>query len=82
MVNFIVQITRQSDGTRKVTHVSEITGMEGDVITTQELFTFEVDGELPDGKLSGQFRSTGLRPYFVRKAAYFGLEKALCDVMS
>jgi pilus assembly protein CpaF len=61
-VNFIVQISRLSDGTRKVTAISEITGMEGDVITMQDIFVFERTGLRPDGKVSGRFRSTGIRP--------------------
>jgi len=61
-VNFIVQITRLSDGTRKVSAISEITGMEGDVITMQDIFVFERTGLRPDGKVSGRFRSTGIRP--------------------
>jgi pilus assembly protein CpaF len=61
-VNFLIQVTRLSDGTRKVTAVSEISGMEGDVITLQDIFTFEKTGVRADGKVCGRYRSTGIRP--------------------
>ena len=51
-----------SDGTRRVTSISEITGMEGDVITMQEIFLFEKTGLSQDGKVLGRFRATGVRP--------------------
>ncbi|HEX2885561.1 CpaF family protein [Vineibacter terrae] len=80
-LHMIVQIQRMRDGMRRITHITEVTGMEGDVITTQDLFTFEFKGEGPDGKLLGVFKSSGLRPNFMPKAAYFGLEKALMEAM-
>ena len=61
-VNLIIQVTRLSDGTRKVTAISEITGMEGDVISLQDLFLFERTGIAPDGTVCGRFRATGIRP--------------------
>jgi pilus assembly protein CpaF len=61
-VQLVVQQTRLSDGTRKVTSVSEITGMEGDVITMQEIFNFEKAGISQEGKVIGRFRATGVRP--------------------
>ena len=61
-VNFIVQVNRMSDGTRKVTAISEITGMEGEVITMQDIFVFERTGLREDGKVCGRFRPTGIRP--------------------
>jgi len=61
-IQIIVQQTRMSDGSRKVTSVSEITGMEGDVITMQEVFVFEKVGLTQDGKVIGRFRATGVRP--------------------
>ena len=61
-IQLVVQQTRLSDGSRKVTSVSEITGMEGDVITTQEIFLFEKVGVTQDGKVIGRFRATGVRP--------------------
>jgi pilus assembly protein CpaF len=81
-LDMIVQVSRMRDGVRRVTNITEVMGMEGDVITTQELFVYEVEGEAPDGKLIGQFRCSGLRPAFAPKAAYFGLEKALYETMA
>jgi pilus assembly protein CpaF len=61
-INLLIQVTRMSDGTRKVTAVSEITGMEQDVITMQDIFVFERTGIRKDGKVCGRFRATGIRP--------------------
>jgi pilus assembly protein CpaF len=61
-IQIVVQQTRLSDGSRKVTSVSEITGMEGDIITMQEIFLFEKVGITQDGKVIGRFRATGVRP--------------------
>jgi pilus assembly protein CpaF len=61
-IQLIVQQTRLADGSRKVTTVSEITGMEGDVITTQDIFVFEKMGVNKEGKVIGRFRATGVRP--------------------
>lgn len=80
-VNLIVQISRMRDGIRRITHVTELVGMEGDVIVTQDLFHFEFQGEDEKGRLIGEFKSTGLRPHMVTKAAYYGLDKALLEAM-
>src|SRR6188472_1422739 len=61
-IHLVVQQTRLADGTRKVTSISEITGMEGDVITMQEIFVFEKAGISKEGKVIGRFRATGVRP--------------------
>ncbi len=61
-IQLVVQQTRLSDGSRKITSISEITGMEGDVITMQEIFLFEKMGITQDGKVVGRFRATGVRP--------------------
>ncbi len=66
-LDVIIQLSRMADGSRKVVSFQEITGMEGDIITTQELFAFEQTGVTPDGKLKGQFRSRGIRPKFIAK---------------
>ena len=67
-IQIVVQQSRMSDGTRKVTSISEITGMEGDVITMQEIFLFEKLGVTQDGKVIGRFRATGVRPESLRAA--------------
>jgi pilus assembly protein CpaF len=61
-IQIVIQQTRMSDGTRKVTSISEITGMEGDIITMQEIFVFEKVGISSEGKVIGRFRATGVRP--------------------
>jgi pilus assembly protein CpaF len=61
-VDLLVQVTRMADGTRKVTAVTEITGMEGEVISMQDIFLFEKSGLAPGGKVTGRFRATGIRP--------------------
>jgi pilus assembly protein CpaF len=73
-VNFIVQVTRLSDGTRKVSAISEITGMEGEVITIQNIFVFEKTGIRPDGKVCGRFRATGIRPKCSEHFAQSGVD--------
>ncbi|MGI9494024.1 MAG: CpaF family protein, partial [Geminicoccaceae bacterium] len=80
-VNLIVQVSRMRDGVRRVTHVTEIIGMEGDVVTTQDLFVFEYEGENRDGTLKGQYKSSGVRPHFIKRAAYFGLDRTLQQAM-
>jgi pilus assembly protein CpaF len=55
--------------------------MEGDVITTQELFTFQFQGEAADGKLRGTFQSSGIRPHFLPRAEYYGLDRALLEII-
>jgi pilus assembly protein CpaF len=69
----VIQVTRMSDGTRRVTSISEITGMEGDVITMQELFGFEKTGLTPDGKVTGLFRASGIRPKCSERLASSGV---------
>ncbi|MDX9690220.1 MAG: CpaF family protein [Alphaproteobacteria bacterium] len=81
-VDMIIQVSRMRDGSRRITHISEIIGMEGDVVAMQDLFTCEVTGELPDGRLTVEFKNTGLRPFCLPKAAYYGLEKELLEAMA
>lgn len=80
-VNLIVQVSRMRDGVRRVTHVVEVVGMEGDVITTQDLFLYQYQGEDKDGRLRGTFQSTGLRPHFLPRAEYYGLDRALLEAI-
>ncbi len=80
-VHMICQVNRMRDGQRRVTHLMEVVGMEGDIITTQELFTYQFQGEGSDGKLRGAFQSSGIRPAFLPRAEYFGLDRALLEVI-
>ena len=73
-VDLIVQVKRLRDGSRRTTNVTEVIGMEGDVIVTQELFKFEYLDESADGKIIGEYRSMGLRPYTLEKAKQFGFD--------
>jgi pilus assembly protein CpaF len=80
-VNIIVQVSRMRDGMRRIVEVIEIVGMEGDVITTQELFSYQYQGESADGRLRGVFKSSGLRPHFLPRAEYFGLDRPLLEII-
>jgi len=71
-VNLVIQVTRLADGTRRVTSISEITGMEQDVIAMQEIFTFQQSGINSEGKVVGTFRATGVRPKCADKIAAAG----------
>jgi pilus assembly protein CpaF len=73
-VELFVQVARFSDGTRRVSYVTEVTGMEGDLVTLQDLFVFEKKGLTDTGKVRGCFRATGIRPKFYEKLASCGLE--------
>ncbi|MFY9288655.1 MAG: CpaF family protein [Alphaproteobacteria bacterium] len=81
-VDMIIQVSRMRDGSRRITYISEITGMEGDVITMQDLFTAEVTGESADSKLQVEFKNNGMRPHCLPKAAYYGLDKQLLEAMN
>jgi pilus assembly protein CpaF len=72
-IDVIVQIARQSDGTRRVTAITEITGMERDVITIQDVFVFEKTGIGEDGRVRGRFKATGLRPRCAEQLATAGI---------
>jgi len=80
-VHLIAQVNRMRDGVRRVTHIMEVVGMEGDTITTQELFSFQFQGESADGMLRGVFKSNGIRPYFLPRAEYYGLDRPLLEVI-
>jgi pilus assembly protein CpaF len=80
-VHMVLQVSRMRDGHRRITAITEIVGMEGEIITTQDLFTFQFEGEGPDGKLQGSFKSSGLRPHFVTRAEYYGLDRALLEAV-
>ncbi|WP_085908256.1 CpaF family protein [Kiloniella majae] len=80
-LDMIIQVSRMRDGMRRITHITEIIGMEGDIVTTQDLFTFNFKGEDEQGNLTGDFVSSGLRPNFYPKAEYFSLGQHLMDAM-
>jgi pilus assembly protein CpaF len=74
-VDLIVQVKRLRDGSRRTTNITEVIGMEGEVIVTQELFKFEYLDESSDGRIVGEYRSMGLRPYTLDKAKQFGFDQ-------
>jgi pilus assembly protein CpaF len=73
-INLIIQVTRLSDGTRKVTGVTEVTGIEGEIVTMQDIFVFERSGLRRDGKVVGRFRATGIRPKCSDRVASCGIQ--------
>ena len=72
-VHFIVQVTRVNDGSRKITSIQEISGMEGDIITTQEIYCYKRTGTNPDGTVQGVFNATGVRPKVSDKIRTYGI---------
>ena len=80
-VHLICQVNRMRDGQRRITQITEVVGMEGDVITTQDLFTYQYEGESADGRLRGSFVSSGIRPAFLPRAQYYGLDRALIEAI-
>jgi len=80
-VDMIIQVSRMRDGGRRTASITEVVGMEGDVITTQELFHYKFTGEDAEGKLVGEFRANGVRPHFTEKAEYYGLHRALLEAV-
>jgi pilus assembly protein CpaF len=73
-LNVIVQIARLSDGTRRITSVTEVTVMEGDVISAQEIFRFRRSGIDSSGTVIGRFEPTGVRPTFADRLQLYGVE--------
>ena len=81
-IDVVVQAARLRDGSRRITHITEVVGMEGDVIITQDLFVYEVVGEDANGKIIGRHRSTGIaRPHFWDRARYFNEERRLAEAL-
>ena len=81
-VDVIIQAARLRDGSRRITHITEVVGLEGDVIVTQDLFVYEITGEDAHGKITGRHRSTGIaRPRFWDRARYYGLERELAEAL-
>src|SRR3984885_1376764 len=80
-VDLIIQVARQRDGGRRVTQVTEICGMEGDVIAINDIFALELQGQDRDGRLFGSYKRSRVAPRFAPRLAYFGLDKAWQEVM-
>jgi pilus assembly protein CpaF len=72
-ITIVIQVSRFNDGTRRVTHLTEITGMEEDVVSMQDIFVFERHGISPDGRVLGTFTATGIRPKFADKLKASGI---------
>lgn len=73
-INVVIQVSRMVDGHRRVTSVAEVTGMESDVISMQEIFRYRITGREDDGKVQGFFEATGIRPKFLTVAADYGIQ--------
>jgi pilus assembly protein CpaF len=73
-INVVIQIARFSDGSRKITNISEITGMEANTIVMQDIFAYKRKGIAPDGTVTGEFTATGVRPRFAEKFKVYGIE--------
>src|SRR5690242_7138892 len=81
-IDVIVQAARLRDGSRRITHISEVLGMEGDVIVTQDIFLYDIMGEDSNGNLVGRHRSTGItKPQFTERARYFNEEANLVEAL-
>ena len=80
-INIIVQIERMRDGVRRVERICEISGMEGEIVSTRDIFTFQYRGENSSGFLEGAFEPSKLRPDLAAKAAQYGLEKQLLEAV-
>jgi pilus assembly protein CpaF len=72
-VDLFVQVSRFSDGTRRITHITEVVGMEQDIITLQDVFLFERTGTTESGRIRGRFRATGIRPKFYERLRTAGI---------
>ncbi|HET8625390.1 MAG TPA: CpaF family protein [Gemmatimonadales bacterium] len=73
-IQVVIQVSRLSDGTRKVTQIAEISGMEGDVITMQDIYTFERQGIAEDERVVGRFMASGIRPKFTERLKAYGVD--------
>ncbi len=81
-IDVVVQAARLRDGSRRITHITEVVGTEGDIITTQDIFVYDVMGEDGDGRIAGRHRSTGIgKPKFWDRARYFGEEDRLAEAL-
>jgi pilus assembly protein CpaF len=73
-INVVIQVSRLSDGSRKLMQISEIVGMEGEVITMQDIFVYEREGIGAHDKVLGRFRATGIRPRFSDRLKSYGID--------
>lgn len=73
-IGVVIQIARLTDGKRKIVSIQEITGMEGDIITMQEIFKYTQTGVAVDGTVQGYFSATGVRPHFLSRLHSFGID--------
>jgi pilus assembly protein CpaF len=80
-VDLIIQIERMRDGVRRVSQIADICGMEGDVITINEVASFQFEQENPDGRIVGHYHTAGARPSFATRLTHFGLENAWMDAL-
>jgi pilus assembly protein CpaF len=81
-IDVIVQVERLRDGSRRITNITEVTGTEGDIIITQDIFVFDITGEDANDRIIGRHRSTGIgRPKFWDRARYFGEEVRLANAL-
>jgi pilus assembly protein CpaF len=81
-IDVIVQAARLRDGSRRITHITEVLGLEGDVVTMQDLFVYHIVGEDPNGRIIGRHQSTGIgRPRFWERARYYGEEERLAAAL-
>jgi pilus assembly protein CpaF len=81
-IDIVIQAARLRDGSRRITHITEVIGMEGDVIITQDLVLYNIKGEDASGRILGQHVSTGVgRPHFWDRARYYGEEQRLANAL-
>jgi len=81
-IDVIIQVARLRDGTRRITHITEVMGLEGEVIITQDILVYEIEGEDENGRIAGRHRSTGIaRPHFWDRARYFSEELRLAQAL-
>jgi pilus assembly protein CpaF len=81
-IDVIIQAERMRDGSRRITRVTEVVGTEGDVVITQDLLTYEIQGEDETGRLKGKHVGTGIvRPNFWERARYYNLERELAEAL-
>jgi len=73
-LSVVIHVSRLSDGKRKITSIKEITGMESEIITMQDIFVYEQTGVAEDGKVLGHFKATGIRPRFVERLRVHGVQ--------